>query len=1437
MKDCKMVDQGKTVEQLWYMWSDVGLDTIRAGFRIRAASEGLQDIRSVRVQNLDYYQRYFLPQNTVHSTIPANIAPICLSLINTGEERILVHKTYTGKDGIGRYGAFFIHLLAGLPEEFSAMDAILLWRSEFWQDSDRLLDRRSTSLRCEPLEDLKKARRDIALDISKVKQYLPYVIQAYLTKKSLQKLYIAGSDDTIAQLIFGLMYSLPEQLWKNLTFSTYEHDVTEAITEIVGTCWLSDPQHETNPQVKSLLYLLLPDKYYQEKLAINCYTGTSSPLEKNPLAEQCAQDAGEYFLLCHTMEFKEFEQHLAREKLDFVRKNPAFRQLLEFENLAQLTKFIEYQEHTFGEKNPDLEKLLEFEQRIKQMKETFLEKQPDFEILFQFEEILNDADDDPDLDVKKFLWLYDTVTNPSPSNVIRVLTPRSRFDYAHSAKMLMRGGYQRAILHLATDEPGFWNRYGQKGILNLSKRRAEIPRLADALFELAEYATSEAVSLASKGVVLVRDSSPAEVIAQAVASFKIIIDMIYCTAPPKVDLKIWLSFLSELLKIEHIFVFFRKDWNINLVLWNCFDKEAITRLRKQSMDGSALAQALSQIAQSAIPFALDTAREEIALIHIPIPENVLARKQAALESIIDLMFCAAPPEVELKVWLFFLSELLKIEHIFEFFKRYWSIYVDLMRGWLRTGILPFSEENYKWISPLLPDSWVKWGDFLAIDLPIFWNEMLTGSLLISRSELSEEIARNLELNHHPLIESLLRDLSQQRQWWDTTGNLFEKLVAGQYGKKLPLLSILLDSPMGRYGNNAERLMQGANLSASEKAPVLKVYGQRYLPLFDVRSSPVLKMFDELVRNHSPKEKMDVLFGWLESRLLSDWFGLPSIGGQQHLEAVLFTAQLNSYESGEFFKNFGQKYIRLYPYSSILLNLFSQYTQSKTPQRIQLLQLWLSLQLSLETLEQVLQAANLTATDRKIFLERYGELYISRYPQSAVLVNYLQEYQNQLWLADIDIFRRSASPEEPSSTEKFLRFLCNYSEYIRLVQLKCDWCTWCHVGAFVRKPSTIKEWQGVAQSVGLFLSIPDIPVKTHDKLINKLAAACIEDELVSVINIIQSTLILKDRLLVLYKIAESVGQKRNARRLLASCIQFVLGFKAFDDEKEKRDYFVRTFLNTLLWNTDRKTFEWLNTQAKEWEPPEVYSQWQKYQSERSSSSEVDEFSRFERIRLWWERTVAFLRLRKALRNEKAGPQTRVATDYMTTLINNDKETQDEWWYDIDEVLITVGSDKKLQWQHYKSQLTEKPAALPPNLKWHERIKPWWERTISFMQVRFALLSKNTGRIVRVTTDNMNILATYDKKVSDKWRTQIDMAFNFFIACVDANESTDEAKEQAIVSVGDAITERPAPRLNMHEKRRYEAAKRYVASDFQSTKQQMLATLLPVPMPGTGQTQRR
>ena len=72
-----------SAEQLWYTWSDVGLSTVHAGFRIRAASPGLTEIYSLSAiggGNSDVR----LDQNTEAASVDADVFMSCFP-----EERLM----------------------------------------------------------------------------------------------------------------------------------------------------------------------------------------------------------------------------------------------------------------------------------------------------------------------------------------------------------------------------------------------------------------------------------------------------------------------------------------------------------------------------------------------------------------------------------------------------------------------------------------------------------------------------------------------------------------------------------------------------------------------------------------------------------------------------------------------------------------------------------------------------------------------------------------------------------------------------------------------------------------------------------------------------------------------------------------------------------------------------------------------------------------------------------------------------------------------------------------------------------------------------------------------------------------------------------------------------------------------------------------------------
>ncbi len=296
------MDNHVPVEQLWYTWSDVGLSTIHAGFRIRAASPGLTEIYSDRVKSMERTMRYVLPPGTDRFAITPDQAPVGLTFIRSewNNEYLLVHKKYTGADGVGRLGNFFIHALAlgENSQSISTEDAIWLWESSLWQTDSKKLeekDRRSTSLERLALPDVFNSVTHFRPEQFKgVQSALQFIIAAYLMRKDESTpLYIAAparQAEKIAHIIAGLTNCLPAQLLRDLTFSTYEPDITKATTKIVGTSWITP---EGAPDDATAIF---PHNLYLTKLAVNCATREKSPLQGHPQIEynQLAVDFAEF---------------------------------------------------------------------------------------------------------------------------------------------------------------------------------------------------------------------------------------------------------------------------------------------------------------------------------------------------------------------------------------------------------------------------------------------------------------------------------------------------------------------------------------------------------------------------------------------------------------------------------------------------------------------------------------------------------------------------------------------------------------------------------------------------------------------------------------------------------------------------------------------------------------------------------------------------------------------------------------------------------------------------------------------------------------------------------------------------------------------------------------------------------------------------------------
>jgi hypothetical protein len=268
------------IEQLYYTSSTRGLlGTL--GFQVRAASREFLNTRSARYAAVSGHLYYQLPRGVSRYSIEPDQAPVSLSFCKAGNELILVHKTYVGDDPIGRPGNYFVHLLAGLPPDFTAAEAIGLWGQDVWRRDDTHLGAGELELRTLSAHEL-LSRSSTLLDIRTpgiascpgFEQYLCYFIQAFLALPGGQQMYIAAAPDTVASLLSGLTLALPASMTREVTFSTYEHDIGKSHDIlVVGTCWA-----EQSPTLPGAGFDLPEVCYGQAGLAMNCYTGRKTPL-------------------------------------------------------------------------------------------------------------------------------------------------------------------------------------------------------------------------------------------------------------------------------------------------------------------------------------------------------------------------------------------------------------------------------------------------------------------------------------------------------------------------------------------------------------------------------------------------------------------------------------------------------------------------------------------------------------------------------------------------------------------------------------------------------------------------------------------------------------------------------------------------------------------------------------------------------------------------------------------------------------------------------------------------------------------------------------------------------------------------------------------------------------------------------------------------------
>lgn len=229
-------------EQFWYTSCSKGLEGT-SGLQVRAASPALaRNIKELRLA-VGNTVNYYLPQGgDAHNTRPEQ-SPTTLAWVDTAAGRILIHRSFVGFDHDRRPGNFFTHFVSELPQGFNARQAISTWNAAFWQTANPdERDKGRNDLTLEPLDDAKLLyvlAPFAAYNLTELRPKLETVLKAFLSRDPKRRIFIAASPETVALLIWGLTQCLTSGLLNDLTFSTFESDVTKTgLPLITGTCRL-----------------------------------------------------------------------------------------------------------------------------------------------------------------------------------------------------------------------------------------------------------------------------------------------------------------------------------------------------------------------------------------------------------------------------------------------------------------------------------------------------------------------------------------------------------------------------------------------------------------------------------------------------------------------------------------------------------------------------------------------------------------------------------------------------------------------------------------------------------------------------------------------------------------------------------------------------------------------------------------------------------------------------------------------------------------------------------------------------------------------------------------------------------------------------------------------------------------------------------------------
>ena len=255
-----------------------------SGFQVRAVTDGVPDGRA---RAMLPFVGYEIPLAELDRTRLPEAAPVRLALFeapNAG--RIIVHGVYVGPDPTtGRDGNYFSHLLCDVPDTVDAAQVLSTWGSEFWRTrDDDDIGTKLDDIQSLPSDGrLNEDRLTGLLQESRNQDMFRFLLDAWLALPDDGRIFLAADATDIATCLWGLTRCLPEVLWKDLTFSTYEKNPLTSYARVVGAWW-------GNTQVRDL-----PHACYRGKsLGFNRFTERPpSPLPRelaysNFIVRSCA---------------------------------------------------------------------------------------------------------------------------------------------------------------------------------------------------------------------------------------------------------------------------------------------------------------------------------------------------------------------------------------------------------------------------------------------------------------------------------------------------------------------------------------------------------------------------------------------------------------------------------------------------------------------------------------------------------------------------------------------------------------------------------------------------------------------------------------------------------------------------------------------------------------------------------------------------------------------------------------------------------------------------------------------------------------------------------------------------------------------------------------------------------------------------------------------